>query len=62
MQDSAAGEQRVRNVQLAVNFARHSAHGWDDAALPDDYRDIAELLRMDVDRVMRLVGVPTLVP
>lgn len=60
MQDSASGEQRVRNVTLAVNLARHSANGWDDAALPDDYRDISELLRMDIDRVMRLVGVPVI--
>jgi len=44
---------------LAVNFARHSANGWDDAALPDDYRDIAELLRVDTVKVMRLVGAPT---
>jgi HD-like signal output (HDOD) protein len=58
MQDNASGEQRVRNVTLAVNLARHSANGWDDAALPDDYRDIAELLRMDIARVMRIVGVP----
>ena len=58
MQDGASSEQRVRNVTLAVNLARHSANGWDDAALPDDYSDIAELLRMDVARVMRIVGVP----
>ncbi len=58
MQDNASNEQRVRNVTLAVNLARHSANGWDDAALPDDYRDIAELLRMDVEKVMRVVGVP----
>ncbi len=58
MQDSASNDQRVRNVTLAVNLARHSANGWDDAALPDDYKDIAELLRMDVARVLRIVGVP----
>jgi HD-like signal output (HDOD) protein len=59
MQDSASSEQRARNVTLAVNLARHSANGWDDAALPDDYRDIAELLRMDVAKVMRIVGTPS---
>ncbi|MDP2071514.1 HDOD domain-containing protein [Methylotenera sp.] len=58
MQDNASSEQRVRNVILAINLARHSANGWDDAALPDDYSDIAALLRMDIDRVMRIVGVP----
>lgn len=60
MQDNASTEQRVRNVILAVNLARHSANGWDDAALPDDYRDAAELLRMDIERVMRIVGAPHL--
>jgi hypothetical protein len=59
MQDGASGEQRVRNVTLAVNLARHSANGWDDAALPDDYCDIAELLRLDIDRTKRIIGVPT---
>ncbi|MGB7816818.1 MAG: HDOD domain-containing protein [Methylotenera sp.] len=59
MQDGASGEQRVRNVTLAVNLARHSANGWGDAALPDDYRDIAELLRLDIDRTMRIIGVPS---
>lgn len=58
MQDDATNEQRVKNVKLAVNLARHSANGWDDAALPDDYRDVAELLRFDVEKVMRVIGVP----
>ncbi len=46
---------RVRNVTLAVNLARHSAEGWDNAALPDDYAEIAALLRMEPERVMALV-------
>jgi HD-like signal output (HDOD) protein len=50
-----ANTTRVRNVMLAVNLARHSAHGWDDAALPDDYREIGTLLRMNADQVMGLV-------
>lgn len=50
-----ARSSRVRNVTLAVNLARHSAQGWDDAALPDDYRAIGELLRMDPEEVQRLV-------
>lgn len=61
MQDSSSNEQRVRNVTLAVNLARHASNGWDDAALPDDYRDISELLRLDVTRVMRIVGAPEIV-
>ena len=51
---------RVRNVTLAVNLARHSAQGWDNAALPDDYREIGDLLRMEPERVMALVQtIPT---
>jgi HD-like signal output (HDOD) protein len=49
---------RVRNVTLAVSLARHSANGWDDPALPDDYRAIAALLNQTPDAVRRHVGVP----
>lgn len=56
IQDADSNDRRARNVTLAVNLARHSANGWDDAALPDDYHDIAELLRVDVEKVMRIVG------
>ncbi|PKO54922.1 MAG: metal-dependent hydrolase [Betaproteobacteria bacterium HGW-Betaproteobacteria-18] len=56
MQDDAMGEQQVRNVTLAVKLARHSANGWDDAALPDDYKDIADFLRIDTEKVKQIVG------
>jgi HD-like signal output (HDOD) protein len=56
MDDAHANNARVRNVALAVNLARHSANGWDDAALPDDYRDIGELLRMKAEDVFLMVG------
>jgi HD-like signal output (HDOD) protein len=56
MDDANATQPRVRNVQLAVNLARHSANGWDDAALPDDYKDIGELLRAPAEQVMLMVG------
>jgi HD-like signal output (HDOD) protein len=55
MDDEFSNHQRVRNVILAVNLARHSANGWDDAALPDDYADIAKLLRMQPEQVMEMV-------
>ncbi len=57
MDDEFTNHQRVRNVVLAVNLARHSANGWDDAALPDDYSDIAQLLRMKPEQVMLMIGV-----
>ena len=54
---------RVRNVMLAVNLARHSAEGWDNAALPDDYLGIGALLRMEPGRVRSLVKAePTVEP
>jgi len=56
MDDSCSSLQRVRNVTLAVNLARHSANGWDDAALPDDYEDIARLLHMQASEIMIIVG------
>lgn len=51
-----AHHARARIIMLALNLTRHSANGWDNPALPDDYRDIAALLRMDVDKVISLVG------
>ncbi|MGQ0710973.1 MAG: HDOD domain-containing protein [Rhodoferax sp.] len=36
----------VRNVVLAVRLARHTQGGWDNAALPDDIHEIAELLNV----------------
>ncbi len=57
MDDECAAQPRVRNVILAINLARHSANGWDDAALPDDYKDIGELLGMEPEDVMIEIGV-----
>ena len=37
---------QVRNVQLAIQLARHSEEGWDNPALPDDVTAIAELLNL----------------
>lgn len=47
---------RVRNVKLAVDLARHSANGWDDAALPDDYRGIRDLLHISQPTLIRRLG------
>jgi HD-like signal output (HDOD) protein len=56
MMDPALAENsRVKNVKLAINLARHSANGWDDAALPDDYKDIGALLRIKPEDVQTLV-------
>lgn len=47
---------RELNVTLAVNLARHSANGWDDAALPDDYKAICELLHISQETLMKKLG------
>ena len=46
---------QVRNVLLAIAVARHSALGWDNAALPDDVRDVAALLHLSHDATLRLL-------
>ena len=46
---------QVRNVQLAIRVARHSAAGWDNAALPDDIREVAQLLQLNIDATQRLL-------
>lgn len=56
MDQQNAEHPRVRNVKLAVDLARHSANGWDDAALPDDYKAIGELLHLSEDALMHRLG------
>lgn len=58
MDEHEVNNPRVKSVLLAVNIARHSANGWEDAALPDDYQEIATLLRVDVKKARRIVGAP----
>ena len=50
-----ANSSRARTVKLAINLARHSANGWDDAALPDDYKELAELLHLPLDQATAMV-------
>ncbi|MGC2166037.1 MAG: HDOD domain-containing protein [Gallionella sp.] len=52
--DTNSKQSRVRNVLLAVRLARHSAHGWNNAALPDDFTDIGDLLHIPPQQVMDL--------
>jgi HD-like signal output (HDOD) protein len=50
---------QVRNVLLAVRLARHTAAGWDNAALADDVRDIAALLNLGeapTQKLLRDIG------
>lgn len=56
MDHAKAESPRVKNVVLAVDLARHSANGWDDAALPDDFQAIEELLHIGHDSLLRKLG------
>jgi HD-like signal output (HDOD) protein len=46
---------QLRNVLLAIRVARHSAAGWDNAAIPDDEREVGELLQLSSDAAGRLL-------
>ncbi|MBX3607988.1 MAG: HDOD domain-containing protein [Piscinibacter sp.] len=50
-----ADQASVRNVLLAVRLARHTARGWDNAALPDDVDDIAALLNLSPASALQMV-------
>jgi len=52
MDDAHADNSRIKNVKLAVDLARHSANGWDDPALPDDYAAIEKLLNISHEELM----------
>jgi len=53
--DRHADSDQVRNVLLAIRVARHSARGWDNAALPDDVADVAALLHLGDGPALRLL-------
>jgi len=57
MDQQNAEHPRVRNVKLAVDLARHSSNGWDDAALPDDYKAIGELLHLSEEALKHRLGI-----
>ena len=53
--DRHAEHPSVRSVALAVRLARHTAHGWDNAALPDDVQDVAQLLNLSQAATLQFV-------
>ena len=50
-----AATGQMRNVNLAIRVARHSAKGWTDPALPDDLREIGDLLQLTPEHTLRLL-------
>ena len=53
--DSHAEHASVKNVVLAIRLARHTAHGWDNPAIPDDVSEIAALLNLSQGATLQLV-------
>lgn len=56
MDSGHAEHPRVRNVKLAVDLARHSANGWNDAAIPDDLTAILDLLHIGRETLLKKLG------
>ena len=50
-----AQQPNVQCVSLGVRIARHTALGWDNAALPDDVSDVAQLLNLSTSASMSLL-------
>lgn len=55
MDDQHAEHPRTRTVARSVALARHSATGWYDPALPDDYAELHKLLNLPMDQIQRWV-------
>jgi HD-like signal output (HDOD) protein len=53
--DKQHRDLKVHCVHLAVRLARHTARGWDDAAIPDDLRDISALLNLGEAHTLKLL-------
>ena len=51
---SPGGNSGARIVELAARLARHTAQGWDNAAVPDDIRDVASLLNLSAGAALHL--------
>lgn len=58
MDDANADNPRVRNVQLAADFARHLEFGWDNDALPDDIAEIEKLVHLNREPLLARLGTP----
>jgi HD-like signal output (HDOD) protein len=53
--DAQTAQAGARTVALAARLARHTARGWDNAALPDDIAEIAEFLNLTPVAALELV-------
>ena len=55
LDDHFADEPRVKTVTTAIALARHLGNGWSDPALHDDYKNVAQLLNIDIESSYRYV-------
>lgn len=55
LDDDHGVDRAVRCVQLGIRLARHTAHGWENPAVPDDLREIADLLQLGLGPTEALV-------
>jgi hypothetical protein len=53
--DLHADNANVRSIELGARLARHTTHGWDNPAVPDDIAAIAELLNLSIPAALQLV-------
>jgi len=53
--DKRARDPQVQCVKLAVQIARHTAKGWDNAALPDDLAELGALLQLSPEHTLKLL-------
>jgi hypothetical protein len=60
MDGRQAANPRVQTVRLCVALARHSAHGWYDPALPDDYAGLQKLVNLSAAQTRRWINVSAL--
>ena len=53
--DMHPDNSNVKSIELATRLARHTARGWDNAAIPDDIAEIATLLNLSVAATLSFV-------
>jgi HD-like signal output (HDOD) protein len=54
--DKHAEHPSAKSVVLAIRLARHTAQDWNNAAIPDDVRDIAQLLNLSEAATSKVLG------
>jgi HD-like signal output (HDOD) protein len=54
-QEPQAGQTGARAVALGSRLARHTATGWDNAAVPDDVADVAAFLNLSPAAALELL-------